>query len=392
MNQSSRTYQSLHANHWLLITFKILASQNIPPPSHCPSPIPIMPIHDPVPFKTAPKFHDGGNIPPPRTRPHGTPEEEQMPTMIQVATNLYVSALPTSPPPAHIRAIVSLLTPPLKSYPTLQNLPATTAHLPIPISDTPDALLLPSFSQTLPFIQSNLQRNHPTLIHCLHGMSRSIATCIAYLLFASTPLPQTPDPAFYVYDLINTLCRKFSLSEPSQNFVQQLIAFADMLANSGLPTITVLQFPPFPHEESLPAKYSEEVLRLACRVRPETFHKICMRRGRSSSGLMTDDVNCVRCAGCNDVLLPANAVVRFGNAGMFVLPVDWMTGFVHPARKGRLKCPTCDARIGFFDLADAYRQEGVAKFILKTRAVHTRRPTVVVEQMIRRPGERAVSA
>lgn len=309
--------------------------------------------------------------------------------MIELTTNLFVSGLPTRPPPASIQAIVSLLSPPLQSYPILAAFPSTTDNLQIEISDMPGSLLLPTFSKTLPFIHSNLRRNRPTLVHCFHGTSRSIATCLAYLLFISDPLPKHAHPAFHFHRLMQALRDKHALAEPSRNFVQQLIAFTDMLHNSGVPRTTMLQFPPAATNEALPPEFRDEVLRLACRVPAESFPRLCIKL--SNAPAVSDAIATVRCAACEQPLLPASAIVRSSDAGVHALPVDWMAAFVHPARKDRLKCPKCNVSVGSFRLRDAYRYTELAEFLLNSRAVHTRRVSVNIDKLIRRPSTRSAT-
>lgn len=339
--------------------------------------------------------------------------------MIKVASHILLSGLPSTRPPDHIRAIVSLLTPPLSSYPTLSDLPPGTQHLHIPLSDTDDALLLPTLLQTLSFIDSHVRRGNTTLIHCMHGVSRSVATYLAYCIALGEHERRRVDDrddrgdhndhdendGHHVdavnenahthadtHSQANTLVRRalqhlrvrYASANPSANFMDQLVAFASMCvmenACNTLPTthtrrdntsyssmttstrLQNLEFPPTAGTNGVPNAVANTILRLAAVTPASNLPAVCMTTPQ------TPAVRDVLCNTCTTTLLPANAVLEQQAHIARVLPVDWMAPACVQARAGRLHCPGCGTRVGFHRIGHS---GGVlkAEFTVALRAV-----------------------
>ncbi|CAH8568204.1 unnamed protein product [Schistosoma turkestanicum] len=90
-------------------------------------------------------------------------------------------------------------------------------YLHIPASDTTKQNLLPSFDRAVQFIEKARKHNGIVLVHCLAGVSRSVAVVIAYLLYNNR--------ALNVYKALEFVQARRSVAGPNLHFMGQLQAY-----------------------------------------------------------------------------------------------------------------------------------------------------------------------
>ncbi|CAH8663341.1 unnamed protein product [Schistosoma bovis] len=90
-------------------------------------------------------------------------------------------------------------------------------YLHIPASDTTKQNLLPSFDRAVQFIEKARKHNGIVLVHCLAGVSRSVAVVIAYLLYNNRGLN--------VYKALEFVQARRSVAGPNLHFMGQLQAY-----------------------------------------------------------------------------------------------------------------------------------------------------------------------
>lgn len=251
--------------------------------------------------------------------------------LVNVHGNIFLSPLPTSAPPPHIRAVVSLLTAPLSSYHDfLTSLPRNTAHHYIPLDDTPDAFLLPHIPSLLTFLSR--YAHIPTLIHCLHGTSRSVAAYLAYRLHTQPHIPLTTH--------LSTLRQRYPSAVPSPTFLNQLHVL-QLVLQQRTPHTSVW---PIHVTSSSPisSSLSSSLLRILSVVRA------CDREALLPT--LSSDVPIIRCRVCRGGLdVQTSGLSASGrNDVIIVLPAVWMlpTDDESHMQMKRLRCPHCNCRIG----------------------------------------------
>lgn len=101
----------------------------------------------------------------------------------QLHHRLYVSALPRSPDQLSVfDAVLSVLSPPRASYDSVFH-SYGGAHLFIECDDIPTSLLLLHFDSCVAFLRAHHGHHGKTvLVHCMHGVSRSVCVALAYLM------------------------------------------------------------------------------------------------------------------------------------------------------------------------------------------------------------------
>ncbi|XP_018655068.1 putative dual specificity protein phosphatase [Schistosoma mansoni] len=90
-------------------------------------------------------------------------------------------------------------------------------YLHIPATDTTKQNLLPSFDRAVQFIEKARKHNGIVLVHCLAGVSRSVAVVIAYLLYNNRGLN--------VYKALEFVQARRSVAGPNLHFMGQLQAY-----------------------------------------------------------------------------------------------------------------------------------------------------------------------
>ncbi|CAH8873409.1 unnamed protein product [Trichobilharzia szidati] len=94
-------------------------------------------------------------------------------------------------------------------------------YLHIPASDTTDQNLRPAFDRAVQFIEKARKQNGIVLVHCLAGVSRSVAVVIAYLLYSNRMLN--------VYKALEYVQARRSVAGPNLHFMGQLQAYYEDL-------------------------------------------------------------------------------------------------------------------------------------------------------------------
>lgn len=268
---------------------------------------------------------------------------------------------------SQISAVLSLLTPPLESYAVLQDVPLERKHLFIPLNDTPTASLLSILPVALPFIHCHASSG--ILIHCLNGHSRSTATLLAYLIWAFVPSSQkrSEEPEIFVSSMLKVLKQKYPPAEPSPSFLRQLAAFAER----AILAPTMYNFP----------GGADWRINAGPRERAEVLH--CLHSAWTTEleadslewkDLMLPDTHSgdsqrsARCRKCRYSLL-SRASERNGRQSdvVSVMPMHWMgLQAANGPSAGRLKCPGCNAKVGFFEKTG---NGGLPCFLVTTSAV-----------------------
>ncbi|CAH8676417.1 unnamed protein product [Schistosoma rodhaini] len=90
-------------------------------------------------------------------------------------------------------------------------------YLHIPATDTTKQNLLPSFDRAVQFIEKARKHNGIVLVHCLAGVSRSVAVVMAYLLYNNRGLN--------VYKALEFVQARRSVAGPNLHFMGQLQAY-----------------------------------------------------------------------------------------------------------------------------------------------------------------------
>lgn len=275
-----------------------------------------------------------------------------LPSMASVRPRLFLSALPPFPPQC---PTLSLLTPPLSAYPSLQNF--SKPHLHIPISDTADANLLAILPAALRFISEH--RSQGVLVHCMHGVSRSVSAILAYVLCTDPHPAVCASPQQQVASALEALRVTYPAANPSDTFLRQLAAFAQRAPTTPLAYV----FPPSPNLP-IPSLEAQEILAsiTSTSVRDSLHEKLFLPDPNHLTSV-------ARCRKCRADLLPQNArlnpkpsQVRSASNVIPVLPVAWMrpfvllsvlkgTGSITATQTGRLRCPRCTAKVGRFNMA-----------------------------------------
>lgn len=255
--------------------------------------------------------------------------------MTAIGDNLFLSGLPSSAP---TRPTLSVLVPPMEHYSTLWPLPEH--HLLIPLADAPDASLLLQLPAALRFIHRHRHQPDGVLIHCVHGMSRSVSVALAYRLLTRQPCDGDDTlPELLVHVELARLKELYPLAEPSEYFVRQLYAVAQRSPQQP----ALYSFPPAAGDHVLPLE-ADELLRVVSTHGTVFTETLLLADG--------DGVRCAaRCRRCRASLLPSGACLQTPAVRGCVktLPVMWMRRCV-VGRSGRLRC-VCGARVGSFDLS-----------------------------------------
>lgn len=274
-----------------------------------------------------------------------------------VANGVYISGIDgaassTARDAAGITAVLSLLSPPLSSYPSLA-LPPRTAHLHIPLHDTPTASLLSTLHLSLPFIHTHAASG-AVLVHCFEGVSRSAATAIAYVLWVD-PVPSEPlrTAADRVSAALGNLLEAYPSASPSPTFLRSLVAF------SAADCHTPAQYC-FPPRDATHTLAREEIVELLHCMRDarRTPWDIAKGAARDSNTAAARDLllavcnknDAARCRKCRAPLVQAGAVLSRATEGSIrVAPLAWMALSLGAgdAPSGRLRC-VCGARVGHF--------------------------------------------
>lgn len=303
--------------------------------------------------------------------------------MTEVHPNLYISAIPEHKPCPRYRAIVSVLTPPLSSYPSLQRLPANTAHLYISLCDSEYAVLLPYLTDCVRFIEDHI--SSPVLVHCFHGVSRSVAVCIAYMSVASLSLSDNTHrhaPASVVSDALAAVRERYARAYPLPNFVDQVVAFVSCMSTNVLNA----SFPPSSEMTVIPSEVVNTVLRLCSVVRSDALVDLCI----DTPGKNVSRSNAVCCVKCAVPLLPLNAILnphRGFRDEILVYPIKWMGNAMTNSSQNRIRCWSCNGRVGYFTRGDIHR--GIpSRFALAASAVDVPLNQIANYIRIRNPSSR----
>lgn len=248
--------------------------------------------------------------------------------MQQILPNIYLSGMDVFPLPSttSLTAVLSLLTGPISSYTNLNPLAFTSiTHLHIDLSDTPEACLLSTLPTTLPFIHTHTQRGHELLIHCHAGISRSVSTLLAYILWTDTyPITSTHSQS-RVMQALNRLQNQYPCANPSETFLLQLQAFDERAASTAP---RAYNFPPASGDTL--GRMEVEYLKRA---------SIYMRNPEK-------DV-IIRCRKCRTPLIAKNSLIFVERTRGFVsvLPVQWMKVL---GGEQKLRCPKerCNTKVG----------------------------------------------
>lgn len=234
----------------------------------------------------------------------------------------------TNSPP--ISAILSLLTPPLSSYASLQSLPPNIHHLFIPLDDSATASLLSTLHQSLPFIARHAACG--VLVHCFHGTSRSVATVLAYLLWSEAAGSDVSQALEYVR-------RKYTPASPSSSFLRQLAAFA----SCGVHAPDVFKF----GDGTLASgrQLADEILRCA----QSDWRQLPRYNYAEIADYFAeiDTAHAARCRRCGQPLLARGHVIDSHRGVVSVLPIRWMHSQTQRSL-GKLRCPRCSANVGHY--------------------------------------------
>lgn len=296
--------------------------------------------------------------------------------MIPIGSRLYlgdIDALAELASKPDVTVVLSLLTPPHSSYPSLQKLPEKYNHLAIELSDTPTASLLAILPAALSFLQNQLSSNNGVLVHCLHGRSRSSATALAYLLYTSQQRSESPEAC--VEEAVHQLRQSYSNAAPSDSFTRQLVAFAERLPISPRGYV-------FPGEPAW--RVSAGPLE-----RAEVYHCLlhAWPNACAPDALIWDSLllpnpsqedSLARCRRCRVPLLSRaslglNNISRNPSSRVIeVMPLQWIGACVtlqsagKRADSGRLRCPGCQSKVGTFNRVGA---GGFPTFVITVSAV-----------------------
>lgn len=248
--------------------------------------------------------------------------------MQQILPNIYLSGMDVFPlpSPTSLTAVLSLLTGPISSYTNLNAVSHTSiTHLHIDLSDTPEACLLSTLPTTLPFIHTHTQRGHELLIHCHAGMSRSVSTLLAYILWTDAYRITSTHPQSRITQALHRLQSQYPSASPSETFLLQLQAFDERAAGTGP---KAYNFPPAPGDSV--GRMEAEYLKRA---------RVYMRNPEKDA--------VVRCRKCRTPLIARNALITLDRTRGFVsvLPVEWMKSF---GGEQKLRCPKerCNMKVG----------------------------------------------
>ena len=99
----------------------------------------------------------------------------------------------------------------------------TFIHLDIPMLDGGNENILSHIFTTTNFINDAIEDGGKVLVHCIEGVSRSVAVCIGYLIVEKQIDYKT------AYD---TIRRKRRVSSPNPKFVAQLMQLAEIMGTS----------------------------------------------------------------------------------------------------------------------------------------------------------------
>ena len=242
--------------------------------------------------------------------------------MIEIRPKLFLSSLSALPLPRHQSlAVLSLLTPPLSGYPQLEPLPEN--HLHIPVSDIPSACLLHVLPQCLQFI--NNQRTQGVLVHCYHGVSRSVAVVVAFLFWT--------EPQKSLHQHLEELKSIYPTANPSDAFLRQLRAFEASQVHFPMP----YSFPPI--SKAITKFEIDEfawfLKNLPPYERPEFFLPDPTIERASA-----------KCKRCRKLLLCQRGSI-YDNRTFLVLPYERATSSL-VTTVGKLRC-VCRAKVGRFD-------------------------------------------
>lgn len=247
--------------------------------------------------------------------------------MIEIRPNLFLSAIDDLPlKSTNIKAVLSLLTPPLSDYAQLNPLPQP--HLHIPISDIPSACILKVLPQSLQFIHKN--RRDGVLVHCYHGVSRSVATVLAYLIWT--------EPSISLEAHMKALRSLYPSANPSNSFVRQIAAFSE----SAIYAPDQYTFPPQCRKMQQLESYEYLV-----------YVKQLPLDARTAALLPHPCTNsaCAKCRRCRKPLLSTAGVLgHVDSQSILILPYIW-TLSSYTLRRGKMRCP-CGAKLGRFDWDD----------------------------------------
>ena len=245
--------------------------------------------------------------------------------MISITSNVFISSIDSvTLPVSNIAAVVSLLTPPLSSYPHFSTTPLPH-HLFVPLSDTPADCLLSTLKQTLPFIHKHHENG--VLVHCFHGISRSVATVLAYLIWLH------PSTSLHVH--LQHIRHRYPAANPSTPFLRQLHAF--QASTRGAPHI--YSFPP---EQRMfhPLEANHLLILIAHFTMPACTTLFLHNPNNRNT--------CATCRICRAPLLSDLSMQTRSKYSIRVLPLKWMiSSCAYPS--GKLRC-SCGAKVGRFDL------------------------------------------
>jgi len=109
------------------------------------------------------------------------------------------------------------------------SLPDTFIHKTIPVNDTEQTNILKHFDSCIQFLEFAVSQEKSVLVHCVAGMSRSVAVLCAYLMKTNQ---QTYTEAINHINTIDAGAWYFSVYQfyisPNAGFVEQLGLFCDM--------------------------------------------------------------------------------------------------------------------------------------------------------------------
>lgn len=273
---------------------------------------------------------------------------------MEVYSNVYVSGLGCTKTTAGLskyEAVLSILTGAQSGYESLQGI--RQAHLFISMSDSADAILLVHLQACMDFIGEHVRRGGNVLIHCMHGMSRSVCVAAAYMVYSSDGMISTTQ----AFDTVD------ANGDASHFLKEQVDAFFDQ-SKVGAVIRRLCAF----H-----ASVDVDLLKLQCATSIQRIEQ-----SPHTAGMVT-------CATCTRALIPKHVVSSDGLLHCEI-PQVWMIEqcFAAGRNKGRLRCPGCSRRVGVFDLGDGHR--GVrAMFRLSAGVVRIPLSKQCINALIRQP-------
>ncbi|EDO34381.1 predicted protein, partial [Nematostella vectensis] len=215
--------------------------------------------------------------------------------------------------------------------------------------DEPNADLLSHLDECIRFIEDGIKHEEPVLVHCLAGVSRSIAVILAYIMKSDQ---------VSLDDAVNKMSEIYSSEiSPNQGFLDQLKIYEEMGCKVNTSSALFKQY-----RLQLLASQIQGTIFTSCALFILEF-KSPMERSQ----------NIYKCKKCRVTLFNSGSTVEHETGSMpfnwqkkdqthlntsmplctslFIEPVEWMLSGLQGTVAGKICCPKCSARLGSFNWA-----------------------------------------